>query len=91
LPLLHVVSVALATLWGEIFPVHAASLALLPLFLITNLGEEIGWRGYALPLLLRRFNPLVASLILGLSWAAFTLWLSRRTRRRPGDTSWPAA
>ena len=34
-------------------------------------GEEIGWRGYALPRLLERHSPLVASLILGIIWAVF--------------------
>ncbi len=29
-------------------------------------GEELGWRGYALPKLQKRFSPLVSSLILGL-------------------------
>ncbi len=33
------------------------------------LGEEFGWRGYALPRLLERFSPFVATLILGLIWA----------------------
>lgn len=35
------------------------------------LGEEIGWRGYALKELLNKFNPFVASLILGVIW---TCW-----------------
>jgi membrane protease YdiL (CAAX protease family) len=35
------------------------------------LPEELGWRGYALPRLLQRHNPLVASLITGTIW---TFW-----------------
>jgi membrane protease YdiL (CAAX protease family) len=32
------------------------------------LGEEIGWRGFLQPELLKRFNPAVASLFIGLIW-----------------------
>jgi membrane protease YdiL (CAAX protease family) len=71
LPLIHFGGVALATLWGGRFPLHLERLALLPLFLLTNLGEEIGWRGYALPRLQQRFGSLTAGLILGVAWAAF--------------------
>jgi membrane protease YdiL (CAAX protease family) len=36
-------------------------------------GEELGWRGFALPRLLHGRSPLVASLILGLLWAGWHL------------------
>lgn len=35
-------------------------------FIFGPVGEEAGWRGYLLPQLLRRYSPLVSSLILGL-------------------------
>lgn len=71
LPLVHLAGVALTSQSGGHFPFHLERFALLPLFLITNLGEEIGWRGYALPHLQQRFHSLTASLILGVVWAAF--------------------
>jgi membrane protease YdiL (CAAX protease family) len=49
-------------------------LLLLVYLLITGpLGEELGWRGFALPRLLQRFNPFVASLVLGLIWGVWHL------------------
>lgn len=38
-----------------------------------SMGEEFGWRGYALPLLLKKYNPNAASLILGSIWAFWHL------------------
>jgi membrane protease YdiL (CAAX protease family) len=37
------------------------------------LGEEPGWRGYALPILQRRFGPVTGALVLGLVWAVWHL------------------
>ena len=35
--------------------------------------EEPGWRGFALPMLLKRYNPFVASMIVGVVWAFWHL------------------
>src|SRR5258708_5508224 len=51
-------------------------LSLLPLPLVPHtrpLGEEFGWRGFALPRLLQRRCPLAAALILGVIWWAWHL------------------
>jgi len=71
LAVLMLAGVASATMRGGRFPFRPEGFALLPLFLITNLGEEIGWRGYALPLLQRHLSSLSSSVVLGGGWAAF--------------------
>ncbi len=40
---------------------------------ITPIGEEIGWRGFALPRLQAQFGPVWASVLVGLIWAGFML------------------
>jgi CAAX protease family protein len=40
---------------------------------IVVLGEEPGWRGFALPRLIARFGPIVGTVILGIVWACWHL------------------
>src|SRR6266508_6178572 len=58
-------------------PVVSGQLMLMAplLFLVGGLvnGEEIGWRGFALPRLLAKHSALTAILILGVLWALFHL------------------
>jgi len=48
-------------------------------------NEEPGWRGFALPQLLKKLHPLVASLFLGIMWA---LWHIPLTFSTGGDVSY---
>lgn len=53
----------------------------LPIFLQnilfgTTLGEELAWRGFALPRLQQHYSPLQASILLGLLWVAWQVPLS---------------
>ncbi|HYV96254.1 MAG TPA: type II CAAX endopeptidase family protein [Gemmatimonadaceae bacterium] len=65
-----------------------AAFATLPatLFLDTGpLGEEIGWRGFALPQMLRRGTPMVTAVELGIIWGAWhlpTFYISTLTQSR---------
>jgi membrane protease YdiL (CAAX protease family) len=56
-------------------PVPMEPVALLAVFvsvlLAAGVGEETGWRGYALPMMLGRTHPLLASVVIGCLWA---LW-----------------
>lgn len=44
---------------------------LLLVFLFNGYGEEVGWRGFALPRLQERFGPVKGTLILALIWAGW--------------------
>ncbi len=57
--------------FGATGSVTAALALMLPVFVANVLGngEEIGWRGYALPRLQSRYAALFSALVLGLIWA----------------------
>lgn len=59
----------------EMVPVSSlnAYLVALVLFAIKGPIEEIGWRGFALPLLQRKMSPLWAGLIIGIIWGFWHL------------------
>jgi membrane protease YdiL (CAAX protease family) len=64
-------------LTGQPMP-EAAPASALPLLLAVNivlgpLGEELGWRGTALPLMQNTWNVLTAGLVLGVVWGLYHL------------------
>ncbi|MFN0181595.1 MAG: CPBP family intramembrane glutamic endopeptidase [Gemmatimonadales bacterium] len=58
---------------GTSLPAVAAFLALSHFTDEGGTLEELGWRGFALPALLERFDPLRASVVLGTLWMAWHL------------------
>ena len=62
------------------FPPEQAYMVVVALvFAFPNtLGEELGWRGFALPRLQAKYNALVSSIVLGLFWAVWhiPMWIA---------------
>jgi uncharacterized protein len=55
--------------WGKFYYALIPALAVDP----GPVGEELGWRGFALPRMLERWTPLTASLLLGFLWGVWHL------------------
>jgi membrane protease YdiL (CAAX protease family) len=72
--LLALAAAGIAVLLGASSSVQVGTLSIFDfvIFLVV-VGEELGWRGFALPRLLQRHSALIASLLLGLLWSAWHL------------------
>jgi membrane protease YdiL (CAAX protease family) len=57
--------------WSELDPLYSVVPLIIILTILAGMGEEFGWRGFAMPRLQARYNALVASIIIGVLWG---LW-----------------
>jgi membrane protease YdiL (CAAX protease family) len=70
-------SSVLALLTGRISAIEfSAPVAILIVFVLFALLEEIGWRGFALRRLLDRYSPFTATLIVGIPWGLIHVGLT---------------
>jgi uncharacterized protein len=54
--------------WSGLRPLYTVIPTIIILTILAGIGEEFGWRGFALPRLQARHTALVSSLIVGLIW-----------------------
>lgn len=59
--------------WSGLKPLSSVVPMILFLTIAAGMGEEFGWRGFALPRLQARYNALVSSLIVGVLWSSWHL------------------
>jgi membrane protease YdiL (CAAX protease family) len=57
--------------WSGLGPLYSVVPMILMLTVFAGMGEEFGWRGFAMPRLQARYSALVSSLIIGALWG---LW-----------------
>jgi len=60
---------AMGAWWASV----ALGIVYLPALALGRLGEELGWRGVLLPLMLKRMNALLAALVVGAVWMIWHL------------------
>lgn len=53
------------------FSISNLSVYAFPAIVLGSIGEEIGWRSYALPILMKKYSPITSSVVLGIYWG---LW-----------------
>jgi hypothetical protein len=70
------------------FPALPALLAMLIVFFVTSLAEEIGWSGYVLELLQVRRSALYAGVLLGLMWGLWHIVSLIQAHRSPVWIAW---
>jgi membrane protease YdiL (CAAX protease family) len=92
LPVIAVLSFVVVRVMGVPIPApHIAILAtleLLALFFVAALGEELGWSGYALDPMQKRWHALSAALLLGLVWSAWHIVPLLQTHRPLDWITW---
>jgi uncharacterized protein len=54
--------------WSGLKPLYTIVPMMIMLTIAAGIGEEFGWRGFALPRLQARHNALVSSIIIGIIW-----------------------
>jgi uncharacterized protein len=67
--------------WSQLKPLYSVVPSFIILTVLAGMGEEFGWRGFALPRLQARYNALAASLIVGVLWSIWhiPLFLTKGT------------
>ena len=78
--------------WSGLKPLSSVVPMFIMLTIFAGMGEEFGWRGFAMPRLQARYNALVSSLIVGLVWGIWhiPLFLTQGTTQSEwlADAGW---